>query len=173
MRRTILHLLGGLLAVGALAIAPALASGDGASTTRAGDPGGCNDTGSPHSRWGHNWWDHDGNGPYWRGWGDGNGYFGGRAWDPNCDATHKGRVARVMVAVDRLRGQRCQRLSSKHRLGRPVSCSRTRWIRASGTKHWRHRISRALPRGHYRLHRRAIDAAGNRERAHMRHVWIR
>jgi hypothetical protein len=172
MRKTLLQLLGGLLAVAALAAIPAAATGD-ATTTRAGDPGGCNDSVPPYSRWGHGWSDHDNNGRYWRGWGDGNGYFGGRAWDPNCDAAHKGRVARVMVAVDRMRGDQCQRLSSKDRLGKRVDCSQRRWLRARGTTHWRHHIGRSLPRGHYRLHRRAIDAAGNKERPHTRHIWIR
>jgi hypothetical protein len=30
-----------------------------------------------------------------------------------------------------------------------------------------------LPHGRYRIHRRAVDAAGNSERDHVRHLWVR
>ena len=42
-----------------------------------------------------------------------------------------------------------------------------------GTTHWRHRIPRRRPSGHYRLQRRAVDANGNREAPKHRHLWIR
>ena len=79
-----------------------------------------------------------------------------------------------MVAVKRLRGSgRCQHLSRSGRLSEPGSCGPTRWMKASGTRSWRFPISRALPAGRYRLHRRAVDAAGNREQARLLHLRIR
>ena len=172
MPKRMLHFLGSLLVVGAVVGAPATAAADAPSTARHAG-GGCNDQSPPSSRWGHGWYGHDNNGPYWRGWGDGDGYFGGRSYDPRCDAAHPGKVARVMVAVDRLHGSKCQRLSHSGLLGRAVACSRTRWIRAHGTRRWHHHIDHRLPAGHYRLHRRAVDGAGNHEREHVRHMWIR
>jgi len=161
-----------LLAACVIAVVPSAASA--APARAAGDPGGgCSDNRPPYSRWGHGWWGNDGGGHYWNGWDDGDGRFGGRAYDYRCDSTHKGRVDRVMVAVERLRGSRCQRLFRSGQLGSPVDCSRTHWMRAQGTRRWHHHIPSVLPKGHYRLHRRAVDSAGNRERAHMRHLWIR
>ena len=86
----------------------------------------------------------------------------------------KGKVDRVRVAVKRLRpGSKCQHLTRSGRLSRPGSCAPTRWLRAQGTSFWHYRIPKALPTGHYRLHRQAIDAAGNREHQRMLHLWIR
>lgn len=45
-------------------------------------------------------------------------------------------------------------------------------MRARGTRNWRFGITRDLPAGRYRLHRRAIDAAGNRERTRLLHLRI-
>jgi hypothetical protein len=68
-----------------------------------------------------------------RGRGDGNGELNGYSWGPGRDAAHNGKVARVMIAVDRLCGSRCQHLSSgSQRLGRAGSCARPQWIRARG-----------------------------------------
>jgi hypothetical protein len=165
MLKRILGLLGAVAAVAVLVAAPSVASaGDGGG-------GGCNDSSHPWSRWGHNWWGNDGHGPYWRGWDGNGGYFNGYSWDPGCDAAHPGKVARVQVAVHRLRGSRCQPLLRSHRLGRPGSCARPHWLKAKGTDSWRYDIGRKLPRGRYRIHRRAIDAAGNREP--VRHLRLR
>jgi hypothetical protein len=162
--KRMLQLLGALAAVGILVVVPSLAS---AASSSAG--GGCNDSNHPWSRWGSTWRGHDGNGPYWRGWGPGGGYFDGFSYDPGCDAAHTGKLKTVMVAVDRVRGARCQHLTASHRLGRPGSCARPHWLRAHGTSAWRYDVKRRLPRGRYRIHRRAIDAAGNREPAsHLR-----
>jgi hypothetical protein len=186
MHKRIAQLLGGLLAVTALAVAPVAATADAPSTARAS--GGGSDNEPPSSNWGNGWWGHDENGPYWGGWDDGDGDFGGHAWDNNSNGDNgsndsqaarlrsrprAGKVDRVMVAVDRLRGSRCQRLGRSDRLGRPVDCSRTRWMKASGTRRWHYHIAKTLPQGRYRLHRRAIDAAGNRERPHVRTLRIR
>jgi hypothetical protein len=173
LKRT-LQLLGGLLSVAALIVAPAAAPAHTTSTadqSRAG--GGCQDNRPPSSRWGHGWWGRDGRGSYWRGWGDGHGDFHGRAYDPGCDALHPGKVARVMVAVERVRGSSCQRMHASGHLGPRVSCSRPHWLRAQNTRHWRYHIPKSLPQGHYRLHRRAVDSAGNREGKHTMHLRIR
>jgi hypothetical protein len=173
MRKRMLPLLGGLLVVAAIAIAPTAAS--------AGDPQCNNDHYGPNSHWGNGWYGHDGNGSYWRGWGDGNGYFDGQSHDRGCNGNgygspvqRPGKVDRVMVAVKRLRSDgRCQHLRRSGRLSHPGSCGPTNWMLAKGTKSWRLPIPRALPAGRYRLHRRAIDAAGNRERARLLHLRIR
>ena len=179
MPQRVLKMLGGLLAVAAL-IAPSAASGDSPSAAKIAGNGNY-DQYPPYSHWGNDWWGHDGNGHrYWNGWGDGDGYFDGSSGDrggygsQNGNAARQtGKVDRVMVAVKRLRGAgRCQNL---HRSGlsRPGSCTQTHWMRAKGTSSWRFDIPRSLPSGRYRLHRRAVDAAGNRERSHLLHVRIR
>jgi len=171
----LLQLIGGLAAVAILALS---------GTAMAGGPGGgysgsyC-DNYRPWSNWGHGWWGQDGDGRYWNGWGDGNGYFDGHSSDRGCyggaaAVRAKGKVDRVRVAVKRLRpGSKCQHLTRSGRLSRPGSCAPTRWLRAQGTSFWHYRIPKALPTGHYRLHRQAIDAAGNREHQRMLHLWIR
>lgn len=64
---------------------------------------GCQDNDAPHSSWGNDWYGHDENGPYGRGWGDGDGDFGGRSWDQGCDGYNStataARVGRVMVVA--------------------------------------------------------------------------
>jgi len=177
-----LQLLGALLAVALLVVAPSMASDDPAPTAKAAGGGSGCDTYPPESGWGNGWWGHDNDGGRsWNGWGDGDGYFDGDSSDQGCDgsssraaqASKAGKVARVMVAVDRLRGGRCQHLGRSGRLGRPKSCATTNWMRAKGTTSWRHDIPRRLPSGRYRLHRRAVDAAGNREQPHLLHLRIR
>jgi hypothetical protein len=170
MRKALLHSLGGLLAVVVLALIPAAAQAAPIAAA-SGDPS-CYDDNEPYSGWGNGWWQ-DGHRPYWRGWGDGDGYFGGRSYDPGCDAAHPGKVERVMVAVQRLRGDKCSNMSRGGRLGPGGDCSDIAWFPAKGTSHWHHRINRRLPSGHYRLHRRAVDANGNREAPKHRHLWIR
>ena len=143
-----------------------------------GGGSGC-DNNDPQSNWGNGngWYGQDGNGPYWRGWGDGNGYFGGNSWDQGCNGSSSSataaRVARVMVSVQRVRGSQCQNLSRSGSLGRPTDCSNTHPFRAAGTRHWHHQIDNPLPQGRYRLQHRAIDAAGNRGKLHVRRLSIR
>ncbi len=134
---------------------------------------------SPYSDWGNDWWGRDRDGRYWRGWGDGNGYFDGHSYDRGCSGGYgnavgpRGKVDRVMVAVKRLRADgTCQHLTRHGCLSRPGRCGPTRWMRARGTGHWRLPIPRSLPAGRYRLHRRAIDAAGNAERTRKFHLRI-
>ena len=165
MRKRMLPFVGGLLVVAAIAIVP--------STASAGDPQ-CNDHYGPHSHWGNGWYGHDGDGPYWRGWDDGHGYFNGSSSDGYCNtADRRGTVKRVMVAVQRLHGSQCRNLLRSERFGGLRDCPQTHWMRASGTKHWRHSISRSLPPGRYRLHHRAFDAAGNAGKHRTRRIVIR
>lgn len=186
MSNRALKLVGGLLATGALAVAPVAASAHTSSTATISGSGGsgCQDNNPPSSNWGNGngWYGHDGNGSYWRGWGDGNGNFGGNSSDRGCNGSSNGsnssfaqvsKVARVMVAVQRIRGSQCQHLSRSGKLGRPGSCSATHWFPATGTRHWHHNIGTALPTGRYRLKHRAIDAAGNRGKVHVRRLSLR
>jgi hypothetical protein len=173
MHKRMLQILAGLLAVGALTAVPAGASVDAPPTAKAADD--CDsDNYAPNSRFGDNWSGRDGNGYYWRGWHDGDGYFGGRSYDDYCNSADRlGKVDRVMVAVKRKRGSECQHLLSTGHLGRRADCGHTHWMKAHGTDRWHHRIATRLPRGHYMIHRRAVDAAGNREKLHTRHLRIR
>jgi hypothetical protein len=91
----------------------------------------------------------------------------------NSSFARVSKVARVMVAVQRIRGSQCQHLSRSGKLGRPGSCSATHWFPATGTRHWHHNIGTALPTGRYRLKHRAIDAAGNRGKVHVRRLSLR
>lgn len=173
-----LQLLGVMLVVAAVSVAPAMATtGTSPSANAAGN--GCNGNG-PWSNWGHNWYGHDGDGRYWQGWGDGDGYFDGQSDYGNCGAYGSGagsaavgKVARVMVAVKRLRPSGCQHLTPSGHLSRIGRCAGTHWMKADGTTNWRFDINRRLPSGRYRLHRRAIDASGHRERTHLLHLRIR
>jgi len=168
MSKRILQLICGVAAASAVAIAP------GAAVASSGDPSNCNDRYGPHSYWGHGWYGHDGGGRYWRGWGDGDGRFGGGSWDGYCDAADRlGKVRRVMVAVHRIDGSQCRHLHSTHRLGATRDCTPRHWMRARGTRHWHYSINRPLPSGQYAVYHRAYDAAGNRGRIHRRRVEIR
>jgi hypothetical protein len=146
------------------------------AATSAGAPtqvSGSGDKVPPTSYWKTSWNPIDAHGRYWKGWNDGNGDFSGGAFDNSTDALQPGKVARVMVAVDRVRGGQCQRMSAAGRLGRAGSCKSSNWLRASGTTNWSYHIRRKLPKGHYRLHRQAVDAAGNSERPHELNLMIR
>jgi hypothetical protein len=163
----------------ATSVAPSSASSSTASaSTLLGYPH-CDDDG-PWSRWSHDWWHHRDGYRYWHGWGDGDGYFGGHSYYGGCpgfgsvaQGAQAARVDHVMVAAKRLRGSRCQHLYRSGRLGKVRSCGRTHWMRADGVDDWRFDIPRRLPSGRYRLHRRAIDTDGKRERPHLFHLRIR
>jgi hypothetical protein len=172
-----LQLLGALLVVAALGVAPSMATTGASQRAKAAD-NDC-DSNGPWSNWGHNWYGHDGNGRYWRGWGDGNGYFDGHADYGNCGhgsaarSAAAGRVDRVMVAVKRLRPSGCQHVTRAGHLSRVGSCAGTHWMKAKGTTSWRFDIPRSLPSGRYRLHRRAVGADGHREKTDLLHLRIR
>jgi hypothetical protein len=176
MPKRMLHLVGGLLAVGALAVAPTAAIADAPSTARlSGTGSGCQDNWDPQSSWGNGSWNGDNNS--WGGWGDGNGNFGGQSWDRDCNGNSRSataaRVARVDVAVQRLLGSQCQHLSASDNLGSRTADCGPKWMTASGTRHWSHSIAKPLPAGRYRLMHRAVDAAGNRGKVHVRRLSIR
>jgi hypothetical protein len=178
MHLRVLQLLGGLLAVAILAVGAAAATAGTGNSGNSGNSGNCPDNYPPSSQWGNGWR----NGHYWNGWGDGNGYFDGQSQDNGCSqnrtsanaaAQVPGSVSHVMVAVNRMRGSRCQHMSSSGRLSNAGSCKRATWIQANGTTSWRHQINKRLPRGLYRLHQYAVDQGGNRERVHSMRVRIR
>ncbi len=180
MPKLTLQLLLGVLAVAMLAVGPSAASDDPRPTAKsAGNGGGYGcDHYPPHSRYGDDWWGRDGDGRYWNGYGDDNGYFDGRSYDRGCPgsgarASARGRVARVMVAVKRLRDGRCQHLNRSGNLSSRGSCGHTHWMRAKGKGRWSFQVPKGLPRGRYRLHARAVDRAGNRERTRLLHLRIR
>jgi hypothetical protein len=172
MFKRFLQLVCGLAAVAALTVSAAASSADAPTARTAGN--GSGDHVPPQSYWGNNWSGNDSQGRYWRGWGDGQGDFNGGSFDNSNDAFHPGKVDHVLVSVDRVRGSHCQHLGSSGHLGRLGSCSRSpHWLRATGTQTWNYHISKKLPAGRYRLHRRAVDAAGNRERPRVRNLRIR
>ena len=180
MQKRMLQFVVGLLAVGALAVAPTAAMADASPTAKlSGGGSGCQDNWGPYSNWGHGGWNGYNNNHNWGGWGDGNGYFGGNSYDRDCNgygsstATAAG-VAHVKVAVQRLRGSGvCQHLSASDKLGSRTSDCSPKWMTAKGTRHWKHSISNPLPSGRYRLMHRAFDDAGNRGKVHRMRLNIR
>jgi subtilase family serine protease len=85
----------------------------------------------------------------------------GTSSDRGCGARSAGRVARVTVAVARLRARRCRFLRGRTGLTPSRSCARATYVKARGTSRWRLTMRRRLPRGSYRAYVRAVDAAGN------------
>jgi hypothetical protein len=85
----------------------------------------------------------------------------GTSSDRGCRARGAGRVARVTVAVARLRGSRCRFLGRRTGVSAPRSCTRALYAKVSGTSHWRLTMRRRLARGTYRAYVRAVDASGN------------
>jgi hypothetical protein len=160
--------LGGLAAITILAVSFAATSA-GAPTQASGS----GDHVPPTSYWKTNWNGIDAHGRFWKGWNDGNGDFSGGAFDNSMDPLQPGKVARTMVAVDRVQGGHCRHMTAAGRLGRSGSCSSANWLKASGTNNWSYHIRRKLPKGRYRLHRQAVDAAGNTERAQALNLAIR
>jgi hypothetical protein len=81
-----------------------------------------------------------------------------------------GRIKRVQVAVARrtARGGRCRNLGPGGRFGRARSCSRPRYLRAHGKRHWRFASRRALRAGTYVVRVRALDSRGRRSRPSRR-----
>lgn len=93
----------------------------------------------------------------------------GTAFDTGCTGSSVGRVS---VSVALKKGQRCRFLTRQGRLSRSSSCTRARWLSATGTKSWRLRLPRRLPHGSYQILTRAVDSAGNVERAHARRLAV-
>jgi hypothetical protein len=178
MPKRMLQLVAGLLAVGALAVAPTAATADASPTAKlSGNGSGCQDNWGPQSGWGHGYWNGDNNN--WGGWGDGDGNFGGYSRDRDCNGYSSSTataasIHHVKVAVQRLRGSgQCQHLSASDNLGSRTSDCSPRWMKARGTRHWKHFISNPLPAGRYRLMHRAVDAAGNRGKVQRMRLSIR
>lgn len=98
----------------------------------------------------------------------------GTASDRGCKKK-AGKLTRVSVSVAKLAGKRCRYLRANGRFTNAASCSRPKFIRARGTKRWTFTSKRALPKGHYRIRVRALDAAGNVDRSALarRGVTIR
>lgn len=77
-------------------------------------------------------------------------------------------IARVTVAVGLRRGSACRWLRANGTLSRPRACSRPLYVRAAGRDRWSLRRRARLPRGRYVVRARAVDAAGNAQRALVR-----
>jgi hypothetical protein len=93
----------------------------------------------------------------------------GNAGDSGCTGSS---VALVTVSIFARHGTRCQYLTPSGRLSRKSSCSRPRWLAAKGTTHWSLRLPKRMPHGSYQVLTRAVDSAGNVERAHARRLAI-
>jgi hypothetical protein len=94
----------------------------------------------------------------------------GTAVDAGCKG---GSVALVTVSIALKHGKHCQYLTRSARLGRSSTCKSPRWLSATGTKHWRLSLPRHMQNGSYQILTRAVDSAGNVERAHARRLAIR
>jgi hypothetical protein len=95
----------------------------------------------------------------------------GTATDKGCGTSY---VARVQVSISHRQGKRCQFLTGAARLSRKSSsCSKPHWVTAAGTATWSLRIPKQLPTGSYEVSTRAVDSAGNVERAHARRLALR
>jgi hypothetical protein len=95
----------------------------------------------------------------------------GTAEDQGCPTSF---VAAVSVSVEFKHGKQCQFLGRGARISRKsASCSRPHWLSAHGTATWSLRLPKRLPAGSYQVLTRAVDSAGNVERAHARRLAIR
>ena len=82
-------------------------------------------------------------------------------------------VALVSVSIALKHGKRCQFLTKKAKLSRASSCSQPHFLTAVGTKNWRVNLPRRMKHGTYQILTRAVDSAGNVERAHAQRLAIR
>jgi hypothetical protein len=95
----------------------------------------------------------------------------GTAKDKGCPTSF---VAVVSVSVEFKHGKQCQFLGRGARISRnSTSCKRPHWLSAHGTATWSLRLPKRLPAGSYQVLTRAVDSAGNVERAHARRLAIR
>jgi hypothetical protein len=90
---------------------------------------------------------------------------------PSCGKA--GSVALVSISIALKHGKHCRFLTRNAKLSRSSACKSPRWMSASGTKKWRLKLPRKLQHGSYQILTRAVDSAGNVERAHARRLAIR
>src|SRR4051812_39358303 len=100
-------------------------------------------------------------------------HFAGRSSDKGCvganGITAAGKVSRVFVSVAKVRGKgkgkNCRFLTRAGKLTAYRNCRRPVLLRASGTRKWKITLkARGLPRGHYRVVVRGVDASKNKEK---------
>jgi len=95
----------------------------------------------------------------------------GTASDKGCTGSF---VANVQVSVALKHGKRCRFLARGSHLARKgKSCKRPRFLSAHGTATWSLRLPKRMAAGSYQILTRAVDSAGNVERAHARRLAIR
>ena len=81
----------------------------------------------------------------------------------SADGGCNGRVQRVLLAIARQKGSRCQFVSRRGRLGRARSCAKPAYLTAKGARKFTLRIKGRMKPGRYRIAARAFDGAGNFE----------
>jgi len=92
----------------------------------------------------------------------------GRSGAAGCGG-RPGVVVRVTVTISRKQGRRgCRFVTPAGRLTPARDCSKPLALLARGTSRWTFRLPVHVPRGRYRVVVRAVDAAGNLERARGR-----
>ena len=100
-------------------------------------------------------------------------HFAGRSSDKGCTGANgivaAGKVSRVLVSVAKVRGKgkgkNCRFLTKAGKLTAYRYCRRPVLLRASGTRKWKITLkARGLPRGHYRVVVRGVDASKNKEK---------
>jgi hypothetical protein len=94
----------------------------------------------------------------------------GTSSDQGCSGS---KVALVSVSIALKQGKQCRFITHSARLTRKGACKRPRWLSAKGTGHWSLRLPKRMPAGRYQVLTRAVDSAGNVERAHARRLAIR
>lgn len=88
----------------------------------------------------------------------------GVARDRGCGPHHRGKVARVTLAISHRVGKRCQWLQRNGKFSKRRSCRHKTFVTARGTSKWSFRKRMRLRRGTYTVVPRAIDSVGNAER---------
>jgi hypothetical protein len=92
----------------------------------------------------------------------------GTALDGGCSNSS---VALVSVSISLRQGKRCRYVARGARMTRATTC-KAHWVSATGTRAWSLRLPKRMPHGSYQILTRAVDAAGNVERAHARRLAI-
>jgi hypothetical protein len=92
----------------------------------------------------------------------------GTALDSGCDNSS---IALVSVSISLRHGKKCRYVARGARLTKATRC-KAHWVSASGTRAWSLRLPKRMPHGSYQILTRAVDAAGNVERAHARRLAI-
>ena len=87
----------------------------------------------------------------------------GTARDAACGTP--GKVRTVEVTVYAKAGKACRFVTAKGTLSTPMSCASQVGLVAHGTTAWSLRLKRALKKGTYGVHVRAVDGAGNKQSA--------